>query len=302
MTLHQTATIIVVAIWLCAVPSAADDSRKSGGRISVERTSSPDWYGGLALRITSELMSGTEFVLWPQEAWSVKSSSVDDWEFVRMKHVDDFTQSEDGTVRYTTKNLMFPEVNFTVEIAPRRNAIDIALTVENTSSDSLYVGSGPCLQLPENRFGGAPESRANRVFVIDESWRLTWTSETKRSPGSRSNAPWSQLYLALQNPTSPVKHGFGLSPERVATGLVGAVSEDGEIAAAFVTDSPASVAYAFMNCIHANVGMLMPPGATVKNRSRVYFDADGVNSLLQRIRSDFPSVLPDSVRLIVGTD
>ena len=264
---------------------------------SIKIVETPDWYGGLGLEIAVPDMPDARFVLWPQEAWSVASPSVDNWEFIRLEHLDGLDVSEDGSVHYKTQGLIHPGVHFEVSVIPRDNHVDLEVTVQNTSKESVYATSGPCLQMPEQHFGGEPANRAGRVFVVNSDNVLTWTSDTRRVAGSKPQAPWSQLYLTVDNPRKTVKHGFGLSPDRVASGVVGAVSEDRRLAVAFVTDRPSGVAYAFLNCIHAALGVTLPPGANISSHSRIYFETGGTQRLLQRIAKDYPEVLPDDAQL-----
>jgi hypothetical protein len=259
-------------------------------RVLIERARTPDWYDGLGFDLKVPAIRGMTFHFWPQEAWGVPGEAGahgDDWEFVRLRHLRDIKEHADGSWSYRTEGLYLPDVEFAVRIAPTRDSVEVEYRVTNRGERRRYVTTAPCLQLPEDSFGGAATARRReRVWVVTKRGGLTRVSGTRHQPGGK---PWSQIYFAGDIPGRPVRHGFGLSPDTATAGFAAAESLDGRIVVAVATEDFVATAYALLNCLHANPGRWCEPGESWTSRWRAYFLAGASpDRLVERAERDLP--------------
>ncbi|MEK7476146.1 MAG: hypothetical protein AAB152_11025 [Candidatus Coatesbacteria bacterium] len=262
------------------------------GLIRLRRVRTPDWYDGLGLELEVPAVPGTAFHLWPQEAWGVAGeagANGDDWEFVRLSHLRDLTEHPDGSVSYRTCGLYLSDVEFAVRIVPGPDVLEIEYALANRGSRRRYVTIAPCLQLPEDVFGGeATARRRERVWVVTRESGLTRISGTRHAdePGGK---PWSQIYYSDGVPSRPARHGFGLSPDTAAAGFAAAESVDGRAVAAVAAEDVVATGYALMNCLHVNPGRWCGPGESRTLRWRAYFLAGaGLDGIVDRAERELP--------------
>lgn len=269
--------LLLVSFWGCVT---------QGQQVTIEKGNLETWYTGPSFLVTHPDFPDYDFYFWPQEAWASSNHDGGDWEFIESQHIDTLWTDTSGVTRYKSQDLFNPDVTFLCAIEPMNAAISVTYTFINNSSDSLWISTNPCFQLDPKLFEDVPdEERSTHVFISTAEGLITM-DQTARNPGSRANAPWTQIYIHEENPFRPGNHGFGLSDDAVDQGIIGLDGPNSDLSIVLACEQSSSVAFAFLNCLHADVGKWCAPQSESEVAYKIYFGTD-LGKIGEQLEYDF---------------
>lgn len=269
--------------------SAFGGQKLLGKKIKIEKGNKEDWFSGPSFRVKHPEYSDYTFYFWSQEAWSETTQKHSQWEFIKRANYKDICFSPNGIIGYELSGLLNPNVSFNTQIESFANEIEVIYTIRNNSKKSLYIVTNPCFQLDEKLFEGISPEKRNSYVSISLPTGVTAINETQLSQGSKRDKPWTQIYFGHQNPFKPKNHGFGLNKQNVNQGFIYMNSPKRDLNILIASDEFSSVAYAFLNCLHVDIGGWIRSKESKKIKYKIYFGKK-LKTIKKRAKKDFDNL------------
>lgn len=243
---------------------------------------------------------------------SIPSLTCDLWCYEDKFGVGEGDSQDDGSMILKHRHAEKPEVELRTHLIPSSETVVSLATI--TGPDERAVRSiralNACWQFrPSNSFGNRGHfvrDFVNRCFLYT-SKGFQWLTDTQRYPDTRrgpddekNSPPWVQRYCPLweEHPGQP-QAGWGVSSDRPAYSLVGAVSRDGKHLAAWGTRQCIGIGQGWHDCLHLLADLQLDYDTQrnqIVSRNVFYFTENDPVALLERYKSDFNPVEGQNTR------
>lgn len=266
---------VAVLLSLVAMPVA-------GGEASTRLS----WTNNLLTFHDSRLPRG-RLEVWYLEAFLRPGAHERDWNETRMAHRTELLHATpDGQeLRFQTR--VEPSVVVLHEVRVEPDGLDLRFLLSNEGSDPVPMQwfQPACIRVAE--FTGCSQSNYTRKsFVFTAKGRM-YLDRIRRTENARYLGgqvylpPWTAVADANPRP---------ISPDRLASGLIGCVSGDGKWILATASDQTHELFEGVYVCLHSDPLIDgLKPGESKRIRQRLYLVPNNPEDLVRRYRKDFPA-------------
>jgi len=243
------------------------------------------WTNNL-LTVHDARLPGGRLEVWYLEAFLKPGAHDRDWNETRLSHRTELLHATPDGQELRFRTRVDPSVLVLHEVRVEPDGLDLRFLLSNEGTNAVPVQwfQPACIRVAE--FTGCGQSNYTRKsFVFTTKGRRTLDrirrTETARYPGGQVYLPpWTAEADANPRP---------ISPERLASGLIGCVSRDGKWILATASDQTHELFEGVYVCLHSDplIGGLNP-GESKRLRQRLYLVPNNPDELVRRYRRDFP--------------